>query len=51
VSGAGPSVFAVAGSRAAADRAGRSMARAWRVRGLQCDVLVSRMGARGALGL
>lgn len=41
ISGAGPSVFAWADGRAAAERAGAAMAEAFRASGQQCDVHIS----------
>ncbi len=47
ISGAGPSVFAVAGTRAAAERTGRAMRQTWRSQGVDADILISRFGAPG----
>lgn len=48
ISGAGASVFAVAASRRVAAAVGKSMGLAFRSRGLDCTVTVTRMDPRGA---
>lgn len=48
ISGAGPSLFAVAGSRAAAAKAAGRMAAAWRAIGIGSDIIISSLGAAGA---
>jgi homoserine kinase len=49
ISGSGPSLFAVTGSRASAGAVGRAMAAAFRrAAGVECDVLISGVNMRGA---
>ena len=50
ISGSGPSLFAVAASKPAAERIGRAMVRAFRrSAGVAADVTLSRINARGAV--
>lgn len=48
ISGAGPSMFALASSRSAAEKIVAAMKRAWAREGVGADIIVSRMGAAGA---
>jgi homoserine kinase len=48
ISGSGPTVFALARGREAAERIGRAMAEAYRSRGQSSDVLVGRVDQAGA---
>lgn len=48
ISGAGPSVFAVAENRDTAETAGENMANIWRALGMETQVHVSRLGGRSA---
>jgi len=48
ISGAGPSMFALAGSRAVAAKAAGRMAAAWKRLGIASDIIISRLGASGA---
>jgi len=48
ISGAGPSVFAVAGDQKAARTAGDAMASVWLSLDIDADVFVSKLGDRGA---
>ncbi|MBI4458272.1 homoserine kinase [Candidatus Uhrbacteria bacterium] len=48
ISGAGPSIFALTEGLEGAKVIADAMASVWRARGIECDIIVSRMGAPGA---
>lgn len=48
ISGAGPSVFALVANSDQAREVGKAIARAWKTHGVQTDIFISRIGARGA---